>query len=998
MTVLARCSLVFFIVTLSAAFASAQTQSGTIAGSIKDATGAVLPGVTVEAASPALLEKVRSTITDSQGEYKIVDLRPGVYSVTFTLTGFATVVREGIELTTGTTANVSIEMRVGGVEETITVSGQGPLVDVQSANQYRAITRTELDDVPTSRNWWSYVVLVPGVSASNRGQDVGGNTGDQSQSLSIHGSVGAEMPHWFDGMRSGNMFGTGGGTNGPYPINNAIVEEIAVDTSGPTAEVEVSGIRSNIVPKQGGNQFTGYFFANGTNENFLSDNLDDELRQRGAATTTVLKKVWDVNPGVGGPILRDKIWFYAAYRYSGSEEAPAGAFYDVDPYDNVFTPDVERGSAINPGWTHSVNGRVTWQAAEKHKVAFYADNHERCIPCAIGLSSAVAWESSTQLKTPVNQIFQLTYNATLSNRLFLEAGQTYKPDEWGFYRQDLIRNNLSPIVDSGRGIQFRGPTTAESQQVSHQQNGKVALSFVTGSHHLKFGGQWFTGSRTRNFQTPNDSWYTVVNGVPNQVTVRATPMSASENLAVNLGLFVQEQWTVKRLTANLGLRYDHINLYIPQQYLDPVAYVGARSFDEIRDIPNWNDLSPRAGAAYDLFGTGRTALKGSVSRYIEGVAGGFPEAVNPITANAQTVRTWTDTNQNFLPDCDLSNQAANGECQAGNNTNFGRPVSPFAYDPNTATGWGNRGSNWEVSGAVQHQLMDGLSFELSYFKRWFGNMRVLQNTAVSPSDYDTYCVTAPVDTRLPTSGQTICGFYDVVQSKFGINQNLVTSATNFASVTQKYDGVDLTVNVRLPGHVSLQGGVNTGRTALNFCGVSSNPTLALLTSSTSSQLLNPYPSGTLIPNQQEYCDVSRPFQTQLKAMVIYPVPFWGLQLSATLQSLPGPEIFATWAAPVTGAGSVVSGIDRPLSGGVRTVSVPLVPAGSTYGERLNQIDFRVGRNITMGQFKIQPQIDLYNMLNANAVYGQNNTYGSSWLRPTQVLLGRMVKFGVQMNF
>jgi hypothetical protein len=971
-------------------------QSGTIAGTVKDATGALLPGVTVEAASPALIEKVRTALTDGQGEYKIVDLRPGTYDVTFTLTGFASVKREGIELTSGTTANVGADLRVGGVEETVTVSGQSPLIDVQTANQYRAITRTELDNVPTSRNWWGYVVMVPGVSASTRGQDVGGSIVDQSQALAIHGSVGQDMPHWFDGMRSGNMFGTGGGTNGPYPVNNAMVQEIAVDTSGPSAEVEVSGIRSNIIPKQGGNDFSGYFFVNGTNKRFLANNLDDDLRARGAPTPTVLKKVWDVNPGLGGPIARDRAWFYAAYRYSGSVEQPPGAFYDVDPYDLVFTPDTERGAATNPGWTHSTNGRLTFQLTQKHKLTFYADKHARCIPCAIGVNSATAWESSTKLTTPTNSIFQLGWNAVLSSRLFIEAGETYKPDSWGFYRQDGVRNNLSAIVDSGRGITFRAPTTAETQQTSRQHNGRFTLSFVTGSHHLKVGTQWFSGWRRRDFQTPNDSFYTFVNGTPSSVSVRATPFSAWETMKLNFGAFIQEQWTVRRLTMNVGLRYDHINMYIPEQHLGPVAYVGARDFAEIPDIPNYSDLSPRVGLAYDLFGNGRTALKGSVSRYIEGIAGGFPENVNPITQNATAARAWTDSNNNFIPDCNLANQAQNGECQPSNNQNFGKPVVPFRYDPGTVTGWGNRAFNWEGSVAVQQQVGSSMAVEVSYFRRWFGNFRLTKNTLLSPSDYDTYCITAPVDGRLALSGQSICGFYDLKPTvTFGINDSLVTSTESFGDVSQQFDGVDLTVNLRLPAKVQIQGGTSTGRTSLDFCSMV-RPDVSF--GGSYAQPVNPYGGSTLIPNDPAYCDLNRPFQTQAKFMVISQLPFWGLQASATIQSLPGPEVQAIWAASAFGATSVVTGLNRALSGGVRTISVPLIPAGTTYGERMNQIDFRLAKNLRWSGLRIQPQLDLYNLFNANAVYGQINTYGISWLRPTQILLGRMLKGGIQIDF
>jgi hypothetical protein len=249
--------LVILLVVMLPAVASAQT--GTIAGTVKDTTGAVLPGVTVEAASTAPIERVRTVVTDTQGEYKIVDLRPGVYTVTFSLTGFNTVKREGIELSAGFTANVSADLRVGALEETITVSGQSPLVDVQSTTQNRAITLAQIDALPAGRSWFNFVSLVPGVGLNSRGQDVGGNRGDQSQSLSIHGSVGGEIHNNFDGMRFGNMHGQGNGGNGPYPINNGMIQEIVVETAGAGADADSGGIRVNLIPKQGGNTFSTIF-------------------------------------------------------------------------------------------------------------------------------------------------------------------------------------------------------------------------------------------------------------------------------------------------------------------------------------------------------------------------------------------------------------------------------------------------------------------------------------------------------------------------------------------------------------------------------------------------------------------------------------------------------------------------------------------------------------------------------------------------------------------
>jgi hypothetical protein len=187
---------------------------------------------------------------------------------------------------------------------------------------------------------------------------------------------------------------------------------------------------------------------------------------------------------------------------------------------------------------------------------------------------------------------------------------------------------------------------------------------------------------------------------------------------------------------------------------------------------------------------------------------------------------------------------------------------------------------------------------------------------------------------------------------------------------QTYDGVDFTTNVRFPGGITAQGGISTGRTRTDTCFVVDSPQALL------------------------HCDVAPPMQTQFKGSLVYPLPWWGLQTSAAFQSFPGPEITASWAAPA----SAVESLGRPLSGGARTVTVPLISPGTTYGERLNQVDFRLAQNIRTRGVRIQPQLDLYNIFNSNAVYGQNNTYGTAWLRPTQVLVGRMIKFGVQLYF
>src|SRR5262249_5017464 len=230
--------------------ASGQIQTGTISGVVRDASGAVLPGVTVEASSPALIEKVRTALTDGEGVYRVINLSPGTYAVTFTLPGFTTVRRESLELSAGVTLPLNVEMRVGAIEETVTVSGTTPLVDVQNVTQHRVVTRDVFEPLPTGGYWWNQAVILPGVSSTL--QDVGGLSSRGVKAvMSIHGSMSSDMPMLFNGMRYNAVWGTGGGSGGTYTVNSGTVQELAIDTSGATAEAESSGVRVNVIPREG---------------------------------------------------------------------------------------------------------------------------------------------------------------------------------------------------------------------------------------------------------------------------------------------------------------------------------------------------------------------------------------------------------------------------------------------------------------------------------------------------------------------------------------------------------------------------------------------------------------------------------------------------------------------------------------------------------------------------------------------------------------------------
>ncbi|MEQ1911465.1 MAG: carboxypeptidase-like regulatory domain-containing protein, partial [Vicinamibacterales bacterium] len=309
----------------------ALAQNGAIAGVVRDTSGGVMPGVTVEASSPALIEKVRTVVADADGRYSIIDLRPGTYTVTFSLVGFSTVKREGIELTGGFTASVNADLKVGGLEETITVSGQSPLIDTQSTQQRKSLTSTMIDALPTGRSFQSLSVLVPGVIIPLANQDVGGSGGERYQTLSVHGSRGDQMPLVMNGMPYNNMNNTGGGYNTTLVQNTGIVQELTVTTSALSTEWRSSGVLSNTIPKEGGNTFKGYFFGSFANDALQSDNLSADLQKVGLLRVNSVKKLWDVNPAIGGPLVQDKLWFYGGFRHSGAQNYIAGMFENLRP-------------------------------------------------------------------------------------------------------------------------------------------------------------------------------------------------------------------------------------------------------------------------------------------------------------------------------------------------------------------------------------------------------------------------------------------------------------------------------------------------------------------------------------------------------------------------------------------------------------------------------------------------------------------------------------------
>lgn len=952
-----------FVLLLLPTGAVAQTGSG-ISGQVSDATGGVLPGVTVEAASPALIERARTAVTDSQGRYRIVDLRPGVYTVTFTLQGFNTLQREGIELSASFTATVDAELRVGALEETVTVTGAAPVVDVQNVVQGKVISDDVIAAIPTgAKSVFNVGVLIPGITSWSH--DMGG-TAFSSNQLQIHGSRGNEMRLLYDGLDYSNGGGSGGAWTAIAP-DSGTIQEVSLEVGALSAESEMGGVSSNIIPKEGGNTFAGTFYGNFTNSGLQSDNKTPELEARGLRTVTSTEKVYDFNPSMGGPIRQDRLWFFASYRKWASQKRIADMFHNLTPDGLMYTPDLSR-PAIHMEELGSESLRLTFQASERNKFSAQYQLNQRWIPFySYNFTSNldVSPEATQANRTKPTYLAQVGWSSPINNRVVLEAGIATAAKNWRTDRQEGVPLNQPSWTERSTGRTWGNQAGPFGDNASTNLNGRLSATIVTGAHQAKFGMTFMhTEARTTREMINDGVAYRMLRGVPESVVVYATPYRYFENMKANVGLFAQDQWTLDRVTLNLGVRFDYLNNYVPAQELGPGPQVPNRSveFPRVDNVPNWKDVSPRLGVSYDFFGDGKTALKFALGRYVERPnLTSFTGVANPIRSiSANTTRSWNDANGDFVPQP--------GELGPLSNANFGTTNPSRRYAAEALT---TRGYNWETSVSLQREIVPRVSAEIGYFRRWYGNFRATDNLLVTPDDYDPFCVSAPMDSRLPGGGgYEICGLYDVTPAKFGQSDNVIDLAKNFGSQREVYDGVDVSVNARLENGLVVSGGMNTGRVLEDQCFVVDSP----------QQLLN--------------CKVSPPFQPQFKGYAVYSWPWGGVQTSATFQSIPGPEITASYRVS---SAAVQGSLGRPLASR-GSVSVPLIEPGTMYGDRLNQVDFRLSKILRVGGVRIQANMDLYNMFNASPVLAQNNSYGAAWQSPRVILEGRLIKFGGQVDF
>jgi hypothetical protein len=681
----------------------------------------------------------------------------------------------------------------------------------------------------------------------------------------------------------------------------------------------------------------------------------------------------------------------------------------------TYDPDLNAPASLQNTWSDA-QLRLTWQAAAKHKIGMTYTQQDFCA-CHNGINATTAPEAANDRRFPAQRVVLTDWTSPLTSRILIEASAIHRIERWGnmhLQTRDLtVDPRMIGVVDQGAVVpglgtivnfNYRSRATGNNNSWNNNTHWRFNESYITGSHAFKFGVNDAYGYHENTSYVLNPLSYRFLNGVPNQLTIRALPHTLRNHVDTDLGIFAQDKWTAGRMTLSVGIRYDHHANSFPEQTLGPTVYTPNRSltFAEQKNV-SYHDITPKSQFAYDLFGNGKTALKVSLNKYLGGLGttnGATPVTLgpNPINVlNTQASRAWTDGNRNYVPDCDLlntslqDNRASGGDlCGAFVDTTFGRPTPNTRFDPDLLTGWNKRFYNWEFSTGIQQEILPRVSLDVSYFRRWYGNFTVQDNLAVGASEYDAFSVTAPADTRLPDGGgYTVSGFKNLNPSAVGrAANNFTTLASTYGKQIEHWNGVDVNVSARLAGGLLLQGGTGTGRTSTDNCDIVDDVPESVLSVAANA------------PNLP-YCHVDTNPQTQVKGAASYTIPRIDVSVAGTYQYLPGVQIAANWAAPNS---AISPSLGRVLSANAVNQTVNLVTPGAEYYEGLSQLDVRFAKIVRIGATRTTINFDLYNALNANTVTTLNNGFVpvtgglASWQVPNSILQARFFKIGAQFDF
>jgi hypothetical protein len=932
----------------------AQVQTGSILGVVSDDSNAVMPGVTVTLTGEGLIGGPQTAISDTAGAYRFDRLPPGTYNVKFELQGFKVVERADVRINAAFVATVNAKLEVGNLSETITVTGESPTVDTRSTLQQTVMDQAVLEGVPTGRDPWSLAKLIPGVQVAT--YDVGGTQSIQQSSLSAHGSNTADVNYNIDGAVV-NWPGGGGGATMLY-YDQGMFEEVNYMTSAIPAEVMAGGVSINMVTKSGSNTWRGnlkYSFANDDLQAENHTEIDDQFPTFLGNPT---QKTYDVNLSGGGALVQNRLWVNGTIRR-----------WVVNKLTNARNDDGTQ--ALDDNTLKNYSGKVVAQLTTNQRLmASYLWNnkirgHRRDTPPDLVPDIAALVQtnpaSSTQLKY-TNVMNRLVFESNFSVMDGLTE-YSYQPDT----PADAIR-----LVDTPANRAANAATRHERQPNQRLQFDNIASyskSGWGGEHLFKAGVQFARLSYQSEVDIQGDHYVEYSNGVPSQIRLFNTPL-VGKNLERVLGVFFQDAWTIgNRLTLNVGMRYDHNTGILPEQSNPDGRFIAARSIDETTVVKQ-NLAVWRAGASYDLLGTGNTAIKASYSRYGLQVGIDRVTAVNPFffSSNGSTC-PWSDPNGNGRFDA--------GEVTFSQCSGFASVSTRYA-DSN--------GPDWpysdEVTVGFEHQLIKDMRVGAMYYYRTNRDQLGTRNRAVPSSAYTPVTINVPNGPggTVASPAPTTVTLYNLNSTSLGLQDNFVD---NDPYLDTEYKGVEFTATKRFSSRWQMVAGLTIGS---NRGGVNAFGQATQNSGQSSTNDLND-------PNFVAFDDgiIGNDSKVAFRLSGSYVLP-WDINIAGSMLSNGGYPFVSTYV--LTRALAAQQGVTLTRA----TQTLFLSERGDERMPTVTMVDLKFSRDFRFGSRRIAPYLDIFNISNASTLVRDNNGVSSSYRAPAEIVAPRIIRVGFSIDF
>jgi hypothetical protein len=982
-----RTSLTFVAaLLLSVAIVAAQVQTGIISVKAVDDQGAVMPGVSVTITSPVLPRPIEGT-TDASGVFQVPGLTPATYTVKLALSGFQTVIREGVIVRQSQTAMIETPMKVGALSEAVTVKGESPVVDTKTVGAKTNIDSALLESTPGGKDIWNILEYkAPGVVVET--PDVGGNQGGLQRSMSARGTPNAQNTQLLNGVNVNDPAAQGFSMN--YYIPSAF-ENIQVSTGAQDISVGTGGVFINMVTKSGTNQFKGQALQTYQGKATQSNNVDDELLQQGFrpdANSTEL--ITNSNIQAGGPLVRSKLFYFGSFNFQATHVKVPGFPAIVPTYLQsplIGTSDQDTTDIL------AGEGKLTYQLGSSDRFEGYLSKQRYDKPNRFAAINITQDSASKELDTFV--VSQLNYNRVLSSRMFLDAKISYNNTHFPLFQ----KTDLQPITDNSTNIAYRNRGSTQEmfrRRVQATANWQYYLPQFAGGRH-EFKGGFDNGFTPEDVDTTrvddvNLTYRSQPTPTANTVTIFNSPLH-QERAVMSTAFYGQDSYTIGRLNVIGGIRWERIEGYLPAQttpdsryFPDGLLFQGVtingvvqnytvrKSFDAVRHDPLWHDWAPRAAVTYDLFGTGKTALKFSWGKYLDQISTGTPPNPN---ANINQQYVWNDVNG------DLVFQPGNatwdglkyvgGEFGALNNTNN---LAVAVFDRSLRRPYRN-----ETTVSIDHQLFPNTAISIAYLHTVEKDVQgtVDQSMDLWPSLYTQTVVRDIGRDGLANTGD------DADLSVYSLNQGAVTSTRtiNDDRLGTHYNGLDI-VMTRRSARWNMLAGYTYSRTTQEFVSLS-NPNNAFVNADGE--------SGGRRHN--------------LKATGSYELP-WKVIVAGNFRLQSGLPITRTFAVPTCTATVTTACVRQNLT-------VNAEPRGSVELSTLPTLDLRGGRFFDFGNDRIELSLDVYNVTNANTVFAARTGTGqtpirvngdptapttniATFLSPTQFLAPRVVRFNVTYSF